>query len=324
VYQAWQPFLLTYLRSGANIGLAEQWLPVLGGRDKTVGPAIGTYSEIYTELLRMNRSNAVEAFEEYQWEEVEDFLGYAEFILNNIRAIKKILTDPSVTKSQLDALLACGEGQGYSEFFGEAVYLYRHCQFDLSEFFLEEKTEIERQAQVYCDVFFEAFEEVASFCDAREAAYSWYCLDVKRIITRAWQNATRLDGSFRAIDRAEAMSLPVRLSEELTTYLGDLPCLMDLEVNGEFVFNAMQAALQSDAVPQDRSSFYAYTLPMSQVSRLFKNLHDFYDDVHSGDFFRNLLRKAESHATRLGTNMEGFTSRYIAALQERGYPVKEG
>lgn len=322
-YQAWLPFAQTYLRSGTNPSLAQRWLPILGSHGKVMGPQEGPLSATYAELLRMRRTSSTEVFGEYTWLELEEFRSFIELILNSAQDIRRILSDPRTVQQQLSALLECTDGDGLSQHFAYAVYLYRHCQFDLQENFLAERVQIEQQATVYCEKFTSAFRRVSQLCSSAQGVYTWYDQSVEQIITRAWLNSTTLDGSSYAIHRDEALAMSVKLSEELTNYLGDLPCVADLDVDNMFVFDAMYAALSPSATPTDHSSLYAYTLPLDRVTKLIKILRDFSDDVMSGEFFHDLLRRAEEHALQQGTNMDGFSSRYIAGMRSRGFPVKE-
>lgn len=323
-YQAWIPFVQTYLRSGADPKAASVWLPILGAKDKVMLPKTGAHTRAFRELQRMRRSTNTEAFADFYWGEIESFYQYSVFVLDSAKQIKKIVQDPQVIQDLCQNLLKCSDSViGVSDFLGDACFLYRHVPEEIRIELGREKVLIEKQVDAYCEQFSKTFDDVCSFCSGKSEIYMWYCAEVKDLIIRAWQDATNPVRNYSRLTPADVLKMPINISEKVTAYIGDLPCVTDLDVNMEFVFDALQSALKENASYDDGTSFYAYTIPVSYYTRLFGILNEFSYSITDGSFFYGLLSYAMAAAWKQGSNTENVRSRYILSLQERGFPVKE-
>lgn len=323
VFQAWLPLVNYYLRSGVNKTLAGIWLNRINDKIKLMGPKAGQYTDVFLELLRMNRTNEGEAFADFSWAQIESFFNWVPILLDNEKIIFSTLLGEGFIRNELDELLQYKKVDGLSPRLHEAVYLYRHCQLDCPSDMTGIKQEIDSQCRIYADKFSAAFEAASTVCDgASRNVYSWYRLNIKQLICNAWLTSTDLSGTRNPLTRDDVMGLPIWLSENITDYMNDLPCICDLQVNSVYTFNALQSVLSPMSAIDDGSSLYAYTLPRSTIRNLLTTLNTFHWDIRQGTFFQDLYRRVEVTLDETCPNTKLALEDYVRSLISRGFPVK--
>lgn len=324
-FQAWEPFLTTYLRSGVRT-LAQQWSKKLVAKIEELGPTQGRYSRIYAEILRYNRSSGTEILADFSWADIMEFVEWIPTLINNQKAIYKVIVDPAVTRSYLSQMLQSNkDDKGLSPYLAQAVYLYRHSVFaNADELFADLVEEMNKQLNIYADEFSAEFDSVASFCNsANNPVYGWYTDKVKNIISNAWRTGCNKSGTRRVISNNDVFSMPVWLSEQLTSYIETLPPVVDLEVNQQFVFDAIQCALETTATPVDKVSLYAYCMPRDRVKKMFENLSDFYWEVREDRLIPTMVARVVSQYQSDTAKNSVDPVTYKRELVARGFPVEE-
>lgn len=323
VFQAWHPLVNYYLRSGVNKSLASIWLNRINDKIQLMGPKRGEYTDTFLELQRMNRTNEGEAFKDFTWAQVGQLFNFAAFLLDNEKTILSTLHGEGFVRNELCELLQYKKENGYGSRLHEAVYLYRHCQLDCPGDMADVKKEIEDQCRAYVDAFSSAFEAAAMVCDgASRQVYSWYRLNIKQLICNAWLTATDLSGSRNPLVREDVITLPVWLSEDITNYMNDLPCICDLQVNQVFTFNALQSILSPKSSIDDGSSLYAYVLSRSVIKNLMQTLNVFHWDIRQGTFFQDLYKRYKATLDERDPDYDMNVEAYVRSLIGRGFPVK--
>ena len=325
-FQAWEPFLTTYLRSGV-LSLASQYASKLADKIEDLGPMQGLYSGIYGEVVRSNRTTSVEVFADYSWDQIMQFVEWIPVIINNQKAINKIVYDPAVTRHYLFTMLnAEKDANGVSAYLAYAVYLYRHSVFEnADELFKDLVGEMNYQLEVYASTFEREFNLVADFCNSKNnEVYGWYDSKICKIITNSWRTGCDKSGTRRVISNNDVFAMPVWLSEQITAYVNTLPSVCDLDVDYQFVFDAVQSALQGTAHPLDKSSYFAYCMPKSSLKKMYEILSDFYWEVKENRFVSGLIARVTAQYQE-GVNSDVIDPiSYKSELASRGFPVGEG
>lgn len=322
MFQAWYPFVASYFRSGVNPELAQLWSKRINAKLELLGPAQGKFSDCFKELLYMSRTKDTEAFNGFFWAQIEEFYNWIPLLLQNEKVIYSTLANQGFIRNQLDALLEYNKEDGLSPLLHEAVYLYRHCNVDAPGDMVAIRKEVEQQCRIYCDKFSAAFEAAAYTCDSSKSVYAWYRSNVKQLICNAWITATDLSATRHPITRNDVMQLPVWLSDQLTAYVNDLPCVCDLDVNTMYAFNALQAIMSANSNIADHASLYAYTLPRANIRNVLTRLNTFSWDVTQGSFFKELYFRMEQRYVKDTTGTVMSPPDYINSLIARGFPVK--
>lgn len=321
-YQAWEPFLFEYLRSGINSKLATTWLPKFSAKIMELGPTRSRYHNIYAEVLRMNRVVSVEVFEDYSWEDIMEFVEWIPTYIDNRKTILRYLFDAGNFSTLYTNLLKTQEGELYSSNLIHAVYLYRHCMFDSTPYPAHLVESMEQQLTSYVEDFEKTFTVVSAFCNAEKEVYQWYTPKVKRLISHAWLTASDLSSKRNIINQREVFSMPVWLSEQLTDYLNTLPCVYTVPVEGTFILDALDYALSPDASFDDVNMLYAFCIPKDYIKKFLDTLSMFYWDVKEGRFVSQLRAMVNAQYTS-STDPEVKTpEQYDHELLARGFPLE--
>lgn len=128
-YQAWEPFLFDYFRSGAVPHLAEEWLTKLTQKAilEDIAPPKCSYREMYEEVKKFYKSNTKEVFVTQTWDEIIEFVEWIPNYIDNMKSIQKYLFNEenytTLLKNLLEMKSASEKEQGYSNNLHFAVYL---------------------------------------------------------------------------------------------------------------------------------------------------------------------------------------------------------
>lgn len=326
VYQAWEPFIQSYLTSGNCPTLAKQWLPRLASKIVEFAPPECIYHDIMGEVLSMDRSHSSEIFEGYCWEDIVRFTSIIPKYIDNQKFILRYLFDVKNYRDMLTGMLAKSNDEQFSRNLPWAIYLYRHCMHEVPPITPELRTELEQQLRAYVASFCAAFDEVARFLGSDTEVYEWYSPKIKVLIANAWSTATDLTSRRHIISSGDVFSMPVWLSEQITDYLNTLPCVMTTPVTPQFMLDALEYAMSEEASASSHDLIYAFCIPKDYVRRLFAILSRFFWDVKEGTFVPYLInRVAAQYTDTRDSNPEAKTSEeYAWELASRGFPVDLG
>lgn len=327
VYQAWEPFIIAYLRSGVAPDLASVWSQRVADKIEELGPKKSEYHDIFAEILRMNRSSSVECFEGYQWSEITKFVDRIPIYIDNRKMINKFLYS---SERYLDIL---GKLTSNIVSFPYATYLYRHCMIpDLQGVFASGNSsrpeisaimqEFRTKLDSYVKMFTDAFDQVCTFIGTTEDVYQWYTPKVKKIISNAWDSSMDLTSKRTLITNKDVFSMPVWLSEQLTDYVSSLPCTYTVQPDGVFILDALEYALSPDARYEDVNMLYAFCVPKSYLKSFLDKLSMFYWDVKENRFVEQLLlmQKLQYQNGKEDTMPPDL---YRQSLISRGFPVED-
>lgn len=327
VYQAWEPFIIAYLRSGVAPALASTWSQPVAEKIEELGPRKSEYHDIFSEVLRMYRSSSVECFEGYQWSEIQQFVERIPVYIDNRRTINKFLFSSERYLSVLRKLVDNNDSVPYS------TYLYRHCMVDDLEYTLisgntqnQEIIAIMRDMQVkldsYVNIFSDAFTQVCSFIGTTEGVYQWYTPKVKKLIVNAWKSSTDLTSNRTLITNKDVFSMPVWLSEQLTDYISSLPCTYTVQPDGVFILDSLEYALSPEANYSDVNMLYAFCIPKSYLKSFLDRLSQFYWDVKENRFVEQLLLMQRLQYQNSAEDVM-HPDAYKESLKHRGFPVED-
>ena len=278
-FQAWEPFLTSYLMSGANPPLASAWLKKLGEKIELFEPEENQYSAIYSEVVSSRRSKKVELFVDYSWPQLVEFSERCATYINNEKTIMKFLYDADRYNKLLSTLLEVKYEDGRSKYLAHAIYLYRHCMLNKHPATTAIKQELEKQINYYVERFVNVFDSVASFPDDNKDAYQWYTDPVKNILCRAWKAGMELHGDSKLLTAKDLFNMPVWLSEQITSYVSTMPPVVTTQCSYSFVFNAIEYILKPNGQYDDPNMIYAFCIPRSNVNAMLNVMNDFYWDV---------------------------------------------
>lgn len=324
-YQAWEPFLLTYLRSGANVKLAEQWASVFGNKPEQLTVPPNAWSEVYSEVLKLNRRKSTECFSGIYWREVEGLVQRIPVLLDMEKELVSILSNVWDVKSYLDTMTSTDVQNGYSIYLPYAIYLYRHCMAEEFELLADNKKVLDAQLNSYVGEFEKHFDEVSNFVHVGSSdPYLWYSDEIKELISNAWRTGTDVSDSRRVIPREVVGGMPVWLSESITEYLNDLPCVLDLSISQEFVFDTVMYAVSGNTSPLDKASYLAYCLSRWNIRKLMDNLREFYWDIRYNKLVPTLIAKYTVQYTTSNDGSMMSPQDYELDLVRRGFPINRG
>lgn len=327
-YQAWEPFLFDYFRSGAVPHLAEEWLTKLTQKAilEDIAPPKCSYREMYEEVKKFYKSNTKEVFVTQTWDEIIEFVEWIPNYIDNMKSIQKYLFNEenytTLLKNLLEMKSASEKEQGYSNNLHFAVYLYRHCMIDYYEHPLDVVEEIDRQCNVYADRFNEAFTLVSNFLAQSLEVYKWYSPKVQSVINKSWRTAADLTDKRDVLSMKDVVTLPVWVSEQLTQYINTLPCNYTLELSDGVLLDALEYTLRKGRSLKDPLEVFGFCVPKSYLKRFMEDLSLFYWDVKEDRFVPSLYLHMK---TLFFEHHEGALSPEDALddLLSRGFPVKE-
>lgn len=321
-YQAWEPLIKTYLTSGVNSELAQEWLPRMSAKVRQLGPKRGTFSDIFGAVQYMNRVPSVEAFAGFSWQQVLEFVNTIPKYIDNQKIILDYLFSKANYSELISAVVAEAGKCPYGDNFVEAIYLYRHCML------FENPTPstiieiLRQQLAVWIDRFELVFESAASILPDRSGIYGWYTREVKSLIVKTWSTALDISQTRSIITRDDVMSMPIWLSEQMTNYLRWLPCVVTVPVDGQFAFDAIEYAFRPEANLADPNMIYAFCIPKDYVKSLFSTLSEFYWVVMEGKFVPYLISRVEAAYAMGKQGLDMTPDEYRLDLLRRGFPAE--
>lgn len=324
-YQAVEPFLMTYLRSGVAPDLAGQWLPRLSAKIEELMPPKSKFHNIFSEVVRMNRATDTVCFEQYTWNEVEEFTDFICGYIDNRKALLKMFYDYQLYDRVMLDMLAVPENHVIGDV-ASATYLYRHCMMDDSNYIaMRHKEPLQRQLNIYAEMFKEAFETVTTFIGENIGMYRWYSPKICNIIMNAWVTSTDLSEKRSIISAADVFNMPVWLSEQLTDYVTSLPCTYTTQPDPVFILDAMEAMLKqsNDSKRYNADCVYSLCIPKSYMKSFLDKLSMFYWDVKEGRFVSQLRVKAGLYYNNCTDGTALSPEQYDEELRARGFPLDQ-
>lgn len=322
-YQAWEPFVQAYLKSGNNPTMMSKYGNKLSEKIEEFEPPKSAWGNVLEAVLAANRSRSSEVYEGLCWSDIVDFQQMVPKYIDQQKPIKAVLYSANNFNAAMQLLLQKGDAQ-YSSKLPWAIYMYRHQMISDNPKAAIWREEIDRQVSAWVEEFFSFFEMVSNFIGKQTAVYEWYQPGICKLICNAWLTATDLSPRRSVISAQDVFSMPVWLSEQITDYLGTLPCVLTTPVTPDYILDALEYAMDENANYGDKRSIYMFCIPQDYLKKFFQILGDFYWDVERGTivtFMRN--RVASLYAEKKYLDAAAKTpEEYDAELLERGFPLE--
>ena len=332
LYQAYEPFLMSYFRSGAVPKDAAIWLPQLSKKIEEIGPRPAQHHAIFSEVQRLYKSGGTDLFEGYMWSEIQKFVDEIPKYIDNRKVISEYLYNPDQYSGVIYHLLQDSVfselEREYRDFCGVpyAVYVYRHCMIDgyqMDKYSLEPKLFelLKDRTKHYTLMFSKVFDYISDFIGNDIDVYKWYTGKVRDIIVHAWESSLDLSSKRSVITNKDVFSMEVWLSEQLTDYVSSLPCTYTAKPDAVFIMDALDAALTNEVSSSDLSFIYAYCIPKSYFKSFMDRLSEFYWDVKEGHFVELLRSLNKSAYAQDTTGTVKSPEIYDEELAARGFPL---
>lgn len=316
-YQAWEPFFMSYLRTGTNAKFTLEWAPRFNEKLSFLLPAQTDQSRIFKDIIKFYRTATIDVFQDTSYLELQQFAEWSRCFTDNYKVITKIINSEINVKNELRALLSGVDSDGLSRYYSEAVYLYRHNNIMPISQLSSEKAIILEQTDVYVSRFNKAFDTVLTYLSSNTQGYDFYCEDVRKILVNALRTSTEFSTRGSVFPPKSAYSFSIKLAEQLTSYVSRMPCVHDIPKTKEIVFDAMVAASSQDSKIGDGKSFYLYTVTPSEVDRVLDKLREFYADMQKDRIPAILISRADAKFAGDSVDM----AEYLTSLRYQGFPV---
>lgn len=324
-YQAWEPFIQAYLKSGNNPSMMTRYGNKLLEKIEEFEPPKSQWDGMLEAILSANRSRSSEVYEGICWNEIIDFQQMVPKYIDQQRPIKSVLFSAANFNGAMQLMLQKKDNEKYSAKLPWAVYMFRHQMIQNNPKAAEWKEEIDKQVSQWVLEFASFFEMVAKFIGEQTDVYEWYQPNIMKLISQAWLSATDLSPRRSVISATDVFNMPVWLSEQITDYLGTLPCVLTTPVTPEYILDALEYAMGEDASYADKRTIYMFCIPQEYLKKFFQILGDFYWDVENKTiitFMRN--RVASLYAEKKYLDVSTKTpEEYDAELLERGFPLEQ-
>lgn len=319
-FQAWSPFLNTYLQSGCNPELTLKYGGRILNKEDYLLPPESIYHRVFEEILLLRNTTGTVIFEDIAYNEIESLCAtQCKFFIQGRKQIERQLHDPAIYAGTVEALLNIGTWRSFLC----AMYLYRHSQTASQPLSSAVRDSMQEKLNAWWAVYSEAFEKVRHFVSANGDVYGWYCDLTKEVVHRVWRSAMALSDRELLLGPNDVYGTSIALSESLVAYVNSHPLVYDDPFKNVTVWDALcNLFYASDVKAPDffEKSFYALCIPASYIKRVCDILYDFYWVVKDGRLTGALYdRKLTSYS--LGDGLEQTPEDYLGSLYDRGYPL---
>ena len=278
-YQAWEPFLLSYLTSGADPDLASKWIEPVMTKVVEFTPKASRYHDILGEYVKLCRKRCTEAFHGYQWEQLTNFASRCKVYSDCRKDFKKLMNSMDVYTTIMQNMLAKEDDALYSCNLPYAILMFRKSQIIRARVPDEIMAEAKAQLISYVQVLSDEFDRVTQFLDAKTEIYAWYTPVVKDSILSVWSASFDVQNTSSYINVADAYSMPVWLSEQLSSYVASLPSCCVLPTDEVYVLDALETVIADDVDFSSPNVVYAFTVSEAAFAKFCKRIFDFFCQV---------------------------------------------
>lgn len=320
-YQAWKPFLDTYLSSGVNPTLTQKYYPDLLNKELDIIPGDNKLSGLFREVLKLKNTSSTTIFNGIYYSDVISFCeDQCKFFVTSKKNIMKTLYTPEIYVSTLESLLALGTWKGLMC----ALYLYRHCQLEDISWPSQVVMPLQTKLGGWLESFLFSFDEATRFA-GQAKVYDWYCPKVKDVLQRTWSTALLTSKRPDVLTATDVYAVSSDVATKLVSVVNSCPAVYDDPLKEQTVWNAMYPVFYGnpeDAATFCLNSYLAPCVPKSYFKRMCDTLYSFYWTVKDGLLTEQLyLRKQVEYNS--GENLSETPENYLEGLYNRGFPSFE-
>lgn len=319
VYQAWRPYVDTYLSSGVNPELTSQYAQHFLAKEDWLDARPGYGSEIYEEILKLKNTSTSTVLSSFYYSDIQDFCsGTCKFFIGQRKQLVGQLHNPGLYNSTLADLLARDTWKSLMC----AIVLYRHCQIDGFGWSAPSMLKLTDRLGEWLEKFLDTFDVVSAFVGTGSKVYSWYCPKVKEVLQRTWKSSLLIRNRPLIISDKDVYALTASLATKLVGYVNRIPSVYDDPFDEQTVWNSVSALFYpADVEAEDfcETAYKALCIPRSYFQKMCDNLYDFYWTVKDGLLSEQLYtRKTVEYDN--GTNLKETPADYLESLYRRGFP----
>ena len=321
-FQAWRPFVKTYLRSGIDPDINSKWASAISDREKPMQPTPNHYSDMISELREMYyRSNRNEVFPNASWNDICLLYNQLDTLVTNEKMVKNYIYSPVVLNEALITLLDKEDGERYSKNLAYAIHLYTHCFIGPGVVSKVVTDSIEEQLDYWLEDYSAEFKRVAEFAGNTSSVYRWYTDEVLDIMCNAWRKSLRVRFGETVLEAGSLLHFPLWLSENIHKEINWIPGIQSSDMNDVYIFDSIYAAINIDKVKDDFSFIYALCVSESGFKRCMKHFDNVCCDLRTGKFITN-MKNIQILGHSYGDPPHPLTPEgYVKNLKVRGFPV---
>ncbi len=317
LYHAWRPFMLRFLDTCSNERLTKQYYKQLAMKEHALGPEPNDFSRIYSDVIRMKRTQVAELFDGIYYSEIQTFMDKVCYdILSDERSIvREIYRDSGACMNTMQKLLKHDSNEALMR----ALMMFRLKQNE--NFGWEESTLqlLVDRSNAWFKAFHDEFYVVQEFLQDKLAQYSWYNDIVMEVISRVWQRAAHPEIRTPFITAIDVAKLPAGTADDLTIYANSLAPVKNIDWSGSASFDAIFHLMYSNRPDFEYAPEYtcwAFMLPRRMLKSIIDWLFYFSVGYRGTVLTQELINRFEAREDET-ISLDKYKSR----LEARGFPM---
>ena len=319
-FQAWWPFIETYLTSGVNSELSAKYYSTFVNKVDFLQISGAPYSLLFAEILKMKNTSGCTVFDDFLYKDICDFCEVqCKFFIATQKKTAAQLYVGTVYVQTLEELLDLNTWRATMC----ALVLYRHCQID--EFKWPQQTTDRLGAKIseWITTYENSYNQVLEFIGDTIAVYDWYNPKVLEVVKRVWDTALMLYKRPLLMSKADVYSLSQKVSSNLVKYVNSCPAVYDDPFKEQTVWDSMSSLFYAPN-PEDphmlESGYKALCVPRRYFKKMCNTLYDFYWVVQDGLLTERMKTKKEMEILA-NENCSVTIEQYLDDIYSRGFPV---
>lgn len=319
VFQAWRPFIDTYLSSGVNPQLAAQYYGDFVRKDDYLNAPPAAYSNLFAEVLKMKNTSGTVVFDGVFYSDIYAFCeNPCKFFISTQKVIANQLYSADIYIQTLTDLLNLQNWRAVMC----GLVLYRHCQIDGFSWPTPLILQLQDRLGEWLETFLATFDTITDFVGPGNAVYTWYQPKVKEVIQRVWATSLHITGRPLVITEKDVYSVSPEVATKLVKYVNSSPAVYDDPFDEQTVWDSMSALFYARD-PQDpklaEQAYKAPCVPRSYLKKMCNTLYDFYWTVKDGLLTSQLYTRKEVEWSA-NRDSEMSPADYLEDLYNRGFP----
>ena len=323
-YQAWKPFLDSYLSSGVNPQYTKEYYAGFVQKADYLEAPPAAYSDLFADILKLKNTSGSILFEGFFYTDIQSFCeNQCKFFVNTQKSLVQQLYSPDLYIQTLSDLLNVGTWKAVMC----ALVLYRHCQIENFSWTASLILQLQEKLGEWLETFLKHFDEITEFVRNNQKGYSWYQPRVLEVIRRTWSSSLQIEERPLVITDKDVYSISSEVATKLVEYVNSCPAVYDDPFDEQTVWDSMSALFYSSN-PQAKdfsvSAYKALCVPRNYFKRMCNTLYDFYWTVADNQLTSQLYTRCQ-----VGWSTSPSDSRepgaYLEELYNHGFPtiVKE-
>lgn len=320
VYQAWEPLLMKYLKTGSVPELTTEHLNRLYDKVDRIEVPTNGYTQFYCDIHALYNTSYGELFKLINHDMVIDFCQrVCQFFMSQRRIIWRDMHSADIMDEVMEGLLNINT---HRSLMCASMLLRTHRARDY-KYKAEYKATIRERLDKWIAEYTQEFNRVYALLGDQREFYIWYCPAALDCMQRAVRDCTEMAGIvFMTPEISRREPEPVKAA--INAYLSVSPWGTRPLASKSYAFDAMYKMFYDNHVEDPRNTegvFHALCIGRSSFDTMCNYLNDFYGSVQYCTLGQKLLERIQAMADN--DNLSITPEEYRASLLYRGFPMKD-